>query len=124
PSSSSEAFCNGFVERIPVPLLLTATQFRSARRIFSPRAPVLKRLAKLVLKQSTESFAHQGVRPARLNSRQFRRIFSLHVFMTKTITKKMEVSGTKPEVAAPQDAKRRPLKTFALNGVFASVWAR
>ena len=44
--------------------------------------------------------------------------------MKKTDSKKMEVSGTKPEVPASQDAKRRPLKSFALNGVSASVWAR
>jgi len=52
------------------------------------------------------------------------RIFSLHVFMKKTELKKMDVSGTKPEEPASPDAKRRPLKTFTMGDVHASLWAR
>ena len=43
--------------------------------------------------------------------------------MTKA-TKNKEVSGTTPVVSAPQEAKRRPLKTFTLGDVHASVWGR
>lgn len=49
--------------------------------------------------------------------------FFPNAFMTKATLKK-DVVATKAAETAPQDAKRRPLKTYRQGDVSASVWAR
>jgi len=78
------------------PVAVTVGQLQPAMPVISCERRFPARSHPFVLKHSTGPVVHQGVRSARLNSRHFRRIFSLHVFMTKTITKKMEVTGRKP----------------------------
>ena len=81
------------------------------------------RSAFVVLKQSTGFGVHQGVRPARLNSRHLAHFFP-NAFMKKAFDNK-DVSGATPDVfAATRAAKRKPIRSFREGDASVSIWAR